>query len=109
MWPPGFSRPPGQPKSKEASADPWAVGSWIFPLDRRSESEEEAREDGFVAAANCTSATFFAQPTLASQVAITWAGSEGAMDNDPGDGALGWVWIYGSPTLTDVCGTRLSN
>lgn len=36
----------------------------------------------------------FAQPAAAAQVNSSYGNTQAAIDNSPGNGAAGWVWVY---------------
>lgn len=36
------------------------------------------------------------QPASAAQTDLYWWGTHAAVDNNPGNGAPGWVWVYGT-------------
>jgi hypothetical protein len=53
-----------------------------------------------VVAAACTAAALLAQPAsaaTATAVTVTYHGIEVQVDNSPGNGAPGWVWVYAGP------------
>ncbi|MFF4248792.1 hypothetical protein ACFYY2_30605 [Streptomyces sp. NPDC001822] len=57
----------------------------------------------FAAAAACTG-VMFAQPASATQTGLEYWGTQVAVDNNPGNGAKGWVWVYGTTHSETVGG-----
>ncbi|MFF4354834.1 hypothetical protein [Streptomyces sp. NPDC001530] len=46
-----------------------------------------------VAASTAAAGVFLAQPAFAAQVDAYWHGTHAAVDNNPGSGSAGWVWV----------------
>jgi hypothetical protein len=55
-----------------------------------------AKKAAFVVAAAAFAGGLFTQPASAAQTDVYWWGTHAAVDNNPGNGAAGWVWVYGT-------------
>lgn len=64
-----------------------------------------AKRVAFVAAAVASAGAFLVQPASAAQVDAYFHGTHAAVDNNPGDGAAGWVWVYGSTESGTIGGS----
>ncbi|MEO3876339.1 hypothetical protein ABGB18_46890 [Nonomuraea sp. B12E4] len=53
-----------------------------------------ARTAVVAAALALTGVSLSAQPASADQVVLDFLGAQGAFDNNPGNGAESWVWIW---------------
>lgn len=64
-----------------------------------------AKRMAFVAASAAFAAVVVAQPASAAQVSAYYQGTHAAVDNSPGNGSAGWVWVYGSTQGTALSGS----
>ncbi|SCF76085.1 hypothetical protein GA0115259_102163 [Streptomyces sp. MnatMP-M17] len=67
--------------------------------------ENPSKRMTFVAAVAACVGVLFVQPAFAAQTEISFQGTRAAVDNSPGNGAAGWVWVYGSSQLGSLGGS----
>ncbi|MBE8478402.1 hypothetical protein [Streptomyces justiciae] len=58
--------------------------------------KKNAKRAAFVAASAAFAGALLTQTAFAAQVDAYWHGTHAAVDNNPGSGSAGWVWVYGS-------------
>lgn len=61
-------------------------------MPRKSLARKAALAAGMAAIAGA----LFAQPAFAAQSDVYYHGTHASADTSPGNGAPGWVWVYGS-------------